>query len=174
MIANKPGAGGGYIQSGFGREYGGSPMMFSEDNPDGGETHYERHLVGSLAYVTTHQFWEQFVFGPGNCAGGAWRENVDTTVVHQMTRFCPFAIWSAPFSPQFAGEALNLEDDIPATASAGMLFFFMQTQSYSNQFSAYLPPMLAANTEPQHNDNPGSVGSDSRGRNFTVYTSVPH
>lgn len=170
MIAD--GGGGGYMQSGFLREFNGQPKYFAEDSEYGGP--YSRRTAMSVSVNTTIHAWEQFYPSGGSCVGGYYRENIGSVTVQTNNRWCPFGVWQAPFSPQWAGEGVNYADDIPGTRQAGMLFSQLQTQDYSDSFSTYIPPVGVANTDPQHDFNPGVIGNDSRGRNFTVYTSQPH
>ena len=158
MIAAGDGA--GYIQSGFGREYGKSPVYYAEDNVNGGATYHRRLTTTVIAEGSTQQYWEQYTTqSGGTCFGGTYRENVNTTIL-QTAGFCPFSSWARPFSPQFAGEGINANDDIPGTSASGMLFSQIQTQNnVNNIFSAYLPPMSPANTQPTHNYNPGGLAT---------------
>jgi hypothetical protein len=182
MIAgHNPSSGGvGYIQSGFDREYGRNPIFFSEDNLTGAPSVYRRRILpgGGPVFGDAHMYWEQFTtVAGGTCAGGQYRENVDVTII-QIANFCPFASWATPYLPEFSGEGLNLNDDIPGSPSAPMVFYTLQTQDFvTDAFTNYLPSMnwASASGESAYNYNPHTISySGAIGWNFSVYTITPH
>jgi hypothetical protein len=129
MIAS--GDGNGYAQSGYTRWYNSCTYFFAEQSKNG-STFYDK--FGTTCVTTdgtTHKYTEEY-FSSCSCV----KSMVDGTP-YMTSNWNPFNNWSYPFSPQFEGEAIYRESDMPGNSASPTSFTDLHYQNTDNSWGAY-------------------------------------
>ncbi len=169
MIANgnQGSSGGGYVQSGFYHPYNQCTTYFAQMRPNNA-SNFQSKFSGCIATDgTVHDYGERY---GSDCHCEYAKVN---DAVFMTSTFNPYSDWSYPFDPQFFGEAIYLESDMPGSASTPTTFNNLQYEDGpSNAFSLYGAGALSKSNDGAATRSDGEAWYDrtTASPNFEIYT----
>ena len=157
MIANSDTNAGGWMQSGFFRNYGTGINDFSQVyDLNTGSIH---DVMGAVRNPGDNvQYWQQ------NIGGTAWRSNVNTTILQSDSNLIQG--WSG-LSQQFNNETRYLSSDVPGGVGSETNFDSLEVQRYDGTWVSLPNPFLSG-----VNDNSSRWGgpNPTSSQSFLVWT----